>query len=110
MKRRLWLNKPSEFGKVFKNGKKVVSLHFVLYAHQNGLGYSRFGIAIAKVHFKLATRRNRLRRVAKAIFRSKTYSECNECDFVLSSKARFRSSDISTATKELKEFLLRRKL
>lgn len=107
MRRRLWLNKPSEFRKVFKKGKKAVSPHFILYTYENGLGYSRLGIAIAKVHFKLATRRNRLRRVAKAVFKEKIYPECNDYDFVLASKARFQSPDISTATKELKEFLLR---
>ena len=108
MKRRLWLNKPSEFRIIFKKGKKAISPHFALYTHKNGLGYSRFGIALAKIHFRLATRRNRLRRVAKAIFKIKPYSECTECDFVLSSRARFHSPNISQATNELKAFLLKK--
>lgn len=42
---------------------------FLLLARGNGRGYHRLGLAVAKKHVRLATRRNRIKRGAREAFR-----------------------------------------
>ena len=80
------LNKKADFQKVFKEGKKFSSPHFSLYIRDTGLASSRFASAIAKAHVKLATRRNRLRRVAREEFNAILGSLATKYDSVVASK------------------------
>jgi len=109
MKEKLCLRRSSDFRKVFKEGKKFLSPHFILYAHKNilrqaGLAgrQARIGISISKNHFKLATRRNRLRRIVKESFKKELGAYFKGYDFVVSSRRAYPHSNISKVIKELK--------
>ncbi|WP_341936880.1 ribonuclease P protein component [Marinimicrobium sp. C2-29] len=43
--------------------------HFLILARPNGESHSRLGLVIAKKHIRLATRRNRLKRLIRETFR-----------------------------------------
>jgi ribonuclease P protein component len=63
------LTKEKDFERVFKKGKKVwigrVALMFYL---ENGLPYSRLGVAVSK-KLRKAVKRNRAKRLIKEVFR-----------------------------------------
>ena len=80
------IRKHADFRKLFKEGKRFSSPHFVLYIRKAGLGSSRFAAGIAKAHIKLATRRNRLRRVAREEFRNTLAPMVTKYDILLVSK------------------------
>lgn len=97
----LSLVKASDFRRTFREGKRFSSPHFVLYIRENGLPASRIGISIAKAHFRLATRRNKLRRVAKERFRQKPDVHSKGYDVVVASKARYHDKNLKEALNEL---------
>jgi ribonuclease P protein component len=117
MKERFCLRRPGDFRKVFKEGKRFLSPHFVLYMLKGAesslpgkealpsAGQARIGISIAKRHFKLATRRNRLRRIAKEMFKSQLSASFKGYDFVVASRGAHPRSNISEAVKELKHLI-----
>ena len=109
MKERFRLRKPADFRKVFKEGKRFLSPHFVLYMRKNIVQdaslpdrQARIGISLAKRHFKLATRRNRLRRIAKELFKKELSTRFKEYDFVVASRQTYPRSNINEVSKELK--------
>ncbi|MFH1594680.1 MAG: ribonuclease P protein component [Candidatus Omnitrophota bacterium] len=108
MPKHLSLKNSSDFARVFKKGKRFLSERFVLYVCDNSLPESRFGVSIAKIHFKQATRRNRLRRVAKETFRVKVIPVLTKgYDCVLASRASRLPRDIKEACKEIRDLLTR---
>ena len=109
MRKEFRLRKSKDFKKVFKEGRRFSSPHFVLYIGKNTLPNARFGISISKSHFKLATRRNRLRRIAKEVFREKVSPNVEGYDFVVASRANYPMSHLNKAAEELKELILRAK-
>lgn len=109
MKEKCRLRRSADFRKVFKEGKRFLSPHFVLYMHKNILRQAcltgrqaRIGIAISKTHFKLATRRNRLRRVMKELFKKELSACFKGYDFVVASRRAYHHSNINKVVKELK--------
>jgi len=100
------IRKPLDFRKAYKEGRRFLSARFVLYVRRTGLPYARIGVAIAKRHVKLATRRNRLRRVAKESFRKGMLSRGRGYDFVVTSRAGRRGSDIKQEARELRGLVL----
>ena len=59
----------ASFGRVFKNAKRSRDKYFVvLYRHEPSSA-PRLGLAIAKKHCKLATGRNRIKRLIRESFR-----------------------------------------
>ena len=105
MEKRLRLQRSTDFKKVFKEGKRFPSPHFVLYIRKNALPQARLGVSISKSHFKLATRRNRLRRIARELFRKDISRDFKGYDFVIASKRNYPSRDMREAIKELKALL-----
>ncbi|NQU95697.1 MAG: ribonuclease P protein component [Candidatus Omnitrophica bacterium] len=99
------LRKPADFKKVFKEGKRLLSPRFVLYVRDNALPQARVGISIAKIHFKLATRRNQLRRAAKETIRQEAGRFIKGCDLVVTSRASTLKPDINESIVELKELI-----
>ncbi len=106
MRKELRLKKARDFGKVFREGRRYFSPHFALYVRKNSLSVARLGVSISKAHFRLATRRNRLRRVAKALFQEKIIPDCKGKDFVLKSRRRCNAENFNSVLQELKNFLL----
>ena len=102
MRKELRLKRASDFKKAFKKGIRTVNPHFVLYVCENGLQQPRFGVSIAKKHCKLATRRNRLRRIAKELFRQKIAPEGRGCDYVITSRAKCNITPLAETVRNLK--------
>lgn len=109
MRKEFRLRKQSDFKAAYKKGKRSLSPCFVLYIHKNSLPLSRVGVSISKRHFKLATQRARLKRVAKELFRKKINPVSAGYDFVLASRAACRGKHINEAAKEIKCLILRLK-
>ncbi len=63
------LNNSKDFKNCFKNGEKIKNEVFVLIFFDNGTQYSRLGTSIAKNKIKKAVDRNKIKRVAREIFR-----------------------------------------
>lgn len=57
-----------EFGVVLNSfDYKTFHRGFILFAKKNTLGYSRYGFILPKKRIKLATSRNRLKRIARVL-------------------------------------------
>ncbi|OGW74817.1 MAG: ribonuclease P protein component [Omnitrophica bacterium RBG_13_46_9] len=106
MKRKHCLRKSSDFRKIFKEGKRFLSPHFVLYIRENSSSTTRTGVSILKGHFKLATRRNRLRRIAKELFRKEVIPFVQGYDLVITSRAGLPHSNAGEAENEIKNLIL----
>lgn len=63
--------KTKDFARVYKSGRRVVKDAVVLYILPNVFQYSRIGFSISSRNIKLATRRNRIRRLIREVFRKK---------------------------------------
>ena len=60
----------AEYGYVFDSADiKVSDRHFLLLARKSTLGRARLGLVVAKKNIRMATRRNRIKRVARETFR-----------------------------------------
>ncbi len=60
---------PSDFQRVFKQGRKQRGALFTLFSCTNGKLNARLGLAIAKKHVPLAVDRNRVKRMIRESFR-----------------------------------------
>ena len=64
------LSQPCHYRRVFDGPNvKVSSKAFLLLAAENSDGTSRLGIIVAKKHIRLASRRNRIKRIVREQFR-----------------------------------------
>lgn len=63
------MNRPGDFSRVFRQGKRIGGSGLTVITVENTVGHSRLGLAIAKKHVKLASRRNRLKRIIRESFR-----------------------------------------
>jgi len=59
----------ADFDHVFKNCQRSADSCFTVLYRDNGLGYPRVGLAIAKKRVRHATQRNRLKRLIRESFR-----------------------------------------
>ena len=61
----------AEYGYVFDQASyKVSHQHYLVLARTNSLGWARLGLVVAKKNSRLATRRNRIKRVVRDTFRN----------------------------------------
>ncbi len=68
-KRHQRLTTAAEFKAVFEQPYKSIDTYFTLLAIPNHLDYGRLGLAIAKKRVRLATNRNRIKRIVRESFR-----------------------------------------
>lgn len=61
--------KTKEFSQIYKSSRSFRRDQFVFYCRPNGLGRRRIGFSISSRNVRLATRRNRVRRMFKEIYR-----------------------------------------
>ena len=80
------LKSTRDFKKIFKEGKKIISSHFVLYSLSNKLGNSRLGISISSRNIPLSTRRNRIKRTVREFWRLRKPDYSENKDSVLVAK------------------------
>jgi ribonuclease P protein component len=100
MNKRFRLRKPPEFRRVCKEGKRFFSPHFVLYACANGLTVSRIGVSISKSHLKLATGRNRIRRIIRELMRREVMPVSTGRDYVVTSRPGLGKAPVREIRKE----------
>jgi ribonuclease P protein component len=67
--RHVRLTRPAEFQRVFQYGKRLHATGLNARACQNGQGFPRLGMAIAKKSLRRAHERNRVRRLIRESFR-----------------------------------------
>lgn len=67
--RAMRMNNPRDYARVFRQAKRTSNGGLTILTVENSVGHPRLGLAIAKKHLKLATRRNRLKRIIRASFR-----------------------------------------
>ena len=63
------LTNPKDFKKCFQSGKRTKNKAFSLYYLENGNSTGRLGVNIAKSKVKKAVDRNKIKRIAREIFR-----------------------------------------
>ena len=63
------LTNPKDFKKCFQSGKRIKNKAFSLYYLKNGNLPGRLGVNIAKSKVKKAVDRNKIKRIAREIFR-----------------------------------------
>lgn len=63
------LSQAADFNRVFKRAERSSDQFFTVLYRRNTLGYPRLGLAIAKKRVRLATGRNRLKRIIRDSFR-----------------------------------------
>ncbi|MTI62868.1 MAG: ribonuclease P protein component [Methylophaga sp.] len=78
------MNRPGDFSRVFRQGKRTGGGGLTVLTVDNSVGHPRLGLAIAKKHVKLASRRNRLKRIIRESFRQHQSSFSNIDIVVLS--------------------------
>ncbi|MFW5451491.1 MAG: ribonuclease P protein component [Methylophagaceae bacterium] len=67
--RAMRMNNPRDFTRVFRQAKHTGGTGLTVLTVDNSVGCPRLGLAIAKKHLKLASRRNRLKRIIRESFR-----------------------------------------
>ena len=96
------LREASAFDAVFRGNRfRVSSQAFLLLAMANNLEQSRLGLVIAKKHVKLATQRNRAKRVIRENFRRhfNDYSPC--IDLIVLARAGVNTRDKSELNQQI---------
>ena len=63
------MNRPGDFTRVFRQGKRFGGGGLTIIALKGSAEHPRLGLAIAKKHIKLASRRNRIKRIIRESFR-----------------------------------------
>ena len=76
------LRKPAEFQAVYDRRRSAADNTLIVYAKENGLGYSRVGLSVSK-KFGIAVRRNRIRRLMREAYRLTKEDLIPGYDFVL---------------------------
>jgi ribonuclease P protein component len=80
------MNRPGDFSRVFRQGKRIGGDGLTILTVKNTVGYPRLGLAVAKKHLKLASQRNRLKRIVRESFRQHQ-SVFSNLDIVVLSRA-----------------------
>lgn len=63
------MNRPGDFSRVFRQGRRCGGDGLTILTVENPAGHPRLGLAIAKKHVKLASHRNRVKRLVRESFR-----------------------------------------
>ncbi|MGB5453774.1 MAG: ribonuclease P protein component [Sedimenticolaceae bacterium] len=81
-----------EFKRVFEHHKRSADAYFTVLAFRDGQGPGRIGLAISKKQVKRAVDRNRLKRLAREVFRHHR-SELSGTDLVVMARAAAVAAD-----------------
>lgn len=91
-RRAMKMNRPRDFSRVFREGQRTGGGGLTVLTVKNSVGYPRLGLAIAKKHLKLASDRNRLKRIIRESFRH-NQSTFADIDIVVLSRADIKQRD-----------------
>ena len=82
--RAMKMNRPGDFSRVFRQGRRTSGGGLIILTVENKVGHPRLGLAIAKKHIKLASARNRIKRIIRESFRQNQSAFANIDIVVLS--------------------------
>ena len=88
------MNSPRDYSRVFRQAKHVGGGGLTILSVENTVGHPRLGLAIAKKHLKLATQRNRLKRLIRESFRHHQATFAN-IDIVVLSRTDIKRREVS---------------
>lgn len=72
-----------EFNVIYRKGRSFKENGFVLCVMSNGLAYNRLGFSISSANIKLASLRNKIRRLFREVYRKNKKSFRQGIDMVL---------------------------
>lgn len=100
------INRPQDFKRVMKSGKRLQSKHVIIFTHGNETGFHRLGIVVKK-EIGPATYRNRMKRFFREFFRLHKHQIRGSLDMVILAKKGCVFSRYREAEKELRGLLIR---
>ncbi|MEZ4753910.1 MAG: ribonuclease P protein component [Bdellovibrionota bacterium] len=100
------IKKRTEFLHIQNTGKKLFSRHFLIIAKESTSNQSRIGITISKKVDKRATRRNRIKRRIKEIFRLNQHRFHKNFDIVIIARKNAGKIEYRSAEREILGALL----
>ncbi len=100
------INRPQDFKRVMKSGKRLQSKHVIIFIHGNETGFHRLGIVVKK-EIGPATYRNRMKRFFREFFRLHKHQIRGSLDMVILAKKGCVFSRYREAEKELRGLLIR---
>ncbi|MGH8221625.1 MAG: ribonuclease P protein component [Woeseiaceae bacterium] len=86
------LSDAAAFGRVFRDARRSRDPMFTVLARENGNREARLGLAISRKHCRLATGRNRLKRIVRESFR-RHRSELHGLDLVVINQPGAKDAD-----------------
>lgn len=95
------LTRPRQYGRVFAHSKRSSDPLFTVLGRDNDGCGPRLGLAISKRAAKLAVQRNRLKRIAREVFR--TQSNLPSMDFVVLAGAQAKSAALGELRASLEQ-------
>ncbi len=96
------LTQAHEYKRVHSKAGRLSSDGLILLFTQNGLNYSRLGLAVSKKHLKHATQRNLVKRLIREQFRQ-CRGDLAGADVVLLSRAKLTNLDQKQIWQELEK-------
>jgi ribonuclease P protein component len=67
------LNNPQDFRRCFLKGRRIKNEAFVLHYVENNVPSARLGVNIAKKKIRKAVDRNKIKRIAREVFRKQKF-------------------------------------
>ncbi|MFH1406429.1 MAG: ribonuclease P protein component [Candidatus Omnitrophota bacterium] len=77
------LKQGTEFKSVLERGRRVKKANLAVWAAPNGLAFNRIGVSAPRRNFKLASERNKARRLLKEAYRRNKIKLCRGFDIVI---------------------------
>jgi len=100
------INRPQDFKRVMKLGKRLQSKNFLIFIRENETGFHRLGTVVKK-EIGPATYRNRMKRYFREFFRLHKHQIRGALDMVILAKKGCVLSRYREAEKELRGLLIR---
>lgn len=105
--RRQRLLAAADYDRVFRRAARSKDRHFTILFRQTGQSRARLGLAIAKKHCKLATGRNRIKRLVRESFRQHQ-PDLSGLDIVVMNTRDTHTADNATLRSSLERHWTRR--
>lgn len=90
-----------DFSHVFDNPQKVATKYFVILYRENSIGHARLGIALTKKLIPKAHDRNRIKRLLRESFRTK--SDIKPIDIVFLARSGLKTIENSVVMSNLEQ-------
>jgi ribonuclease P protein component len=98
------INHPQDFRRAMKLGKRIQAKRFIVFIHENRLGFHRLG-TVVKREIGPATYRNRVKRYFREFFRLNKDQMSGSFDMVILAKKGYVLKQYREAEEELKGLL-----